>query len=145
MTFRLDDVDIAVLEALLKDGRKSFRQISREISVSTPTVKQLYEKLVSMGLIKGVMPVIDLGMIENKASEKLDQISLNTIKHHNIKISKDTIVKMICDYCKGPVHEKPHMLKFANLERFFCCTSFNSLYKEKYKGRIDSLTNRNNF
>src|SRR5207245_7646754 len=108
MPFRLDDTDIAVLESLLKDGRKSFRQISREISVSTPTVKQRYEKLVNMGLIKGVMPVIDLGMIENKASEKLDQIRLKTIKHHNIKISKDTIVKMICDYCNDYVHEKTH-------------------------------------
>lgn len=145
MPFRLDDVDIAVLESLLKDGRKSFRQISREISISTPTVKQRYEKLVNMGLIKAVMPVIDLGMVENKASEKLDQVRLNTIKHHNIKISKDTLLKMVCDYCKGPVHEKPHMLKFANLERFFCCTSCKSLYKEKYKGRIDSLTSQNNF
>src|SRR5207249_7365345 len=80
MPFRLDDTDIAVLESLLKDGRKSFRQISREISVSTPTVKQRYEKLVNMGLIKAVIPVIDLGMIENKASEKLDQIRLKTIK-----------------------------------------------------------------
>ena len=145
MPFRLDDTDIAVLESLLKDGRKSFRQISREIRISTPTVKQRYEKLVNMGLIKAVIPVIDLGMIENKASVKLDQIRLNTIKHHNIKLSKDTIVKMVCDYCKGPVYDKPHMLKFANLGRFFCCTSCKSLYKEKYKGRIDSLTSRNNF
>ncbi|MDE1763328.1 MAG: winged helix-turn-helix transcriptional regulator [Thaumarchaeota archaeon] len=145
MPFRLDDTDIAVLESLLKDGRKSFRQISREIGVTTPTVKQRYEKLVNMGLIKGVMPVIDLGMIENKASEKLDQIRLKTIKHHNIKISKDAMVKMVCDYCKGPMHNKPHMLKIANLERFFCCTSCRSLYKEKYKGRIDSLASRNNF
>ncbi|MDE1863710.1 MAG: winged helix-turn-helix transcriptional regulator, partial [Thaumarchaeota archaeon] len=57
MPFRLDDTDIAVLESLIKDGRKSFRQISRETGVTTPTVKQRYEKLVNMGLIKGVMPV----------------------------------------------------------------------------------------
>ncbi len=33
MPFKLDDIDIAMLESLLKDGRKSFRQISREIDV----------------------------------------------------------------------------------------------------------------
>ncbi|MDE1765299.1 MAG: hypothetical protein KGI27_03375 [Thaumarchaeota archaeon] len=91
------------------------------------------------------MPVIDLGMIENKTSEKLDQLRLKTIRHHDIKISKDMIVKMVCGYCKGPVHDKPHMLKIANLERSSCCTSCRSLYKEKYKGRIDSLASRNNF
>lgn len=145
MPFRLDDVDIAVLESLIKDGRKSFRQISREIGASTPTVKQRYEKLVSMGLIKAVMPIVDMDMIENKESEKLDQIRHETIKHHSVKISKNMMIKMVCDYCKGPIHEKPHMLKFANLERFFCCTSCKSLYKEKYKGRIDSLEGKNNF
>jgi len=32
MTFQLDDIDIAMLESLVKDGRKSFRQISLAIS-----------------------------------------------------------------------------------------------------------------
>jgi len=143
--FRLDDVDVKLLESLIQDGRKSFRQISREINVSTPTVKQRYDRLVNIGLIKAVMPIIDMGMIENKASERLDQIRHNAIKHHDVKISKNMIVKMLCDYCKGPIHEKPSSIKFANLERFFCCTSCKSLYKEKYKGRIDSLVDQNSF
>jgi DNA-binding Lrp family transcriptional regulator len=142
MPFRLDDIDVGILESLFKDGRASFRKISREIGVSTPTVKQRYEKLVNIGLVKAVMPVIDMGMIEDKASEKLDQIRSKTIKH-NIKIGKGTLVKMVCDYCKGPVHDKPQMLRFANLARFFCCTSCRSLYKEKYKSRIDSLSHGN--
>lgn len=35
----------------------------------------------------------------------------------------------------------PTVLKFANLERFFCCSSCKTLYKEKYGGRIKSLSN----
>lgn len=31
------------------------------------------------------------------------------------------------------------VLKFADLERFFCCTSCKGGYTEKYKGRIDSI------
>ncbi|PIN84353.1 MAG: AsnC family transcriptional regulator, partial [Nitrosopumilales archaeon CG11_big_fil_rev_8_21_14_0_20_33_24] len=38
-----------------------------------------------------------------------------------------------------PISDKPHVLKIANFERFFCCTSCRSLYKEKYKGRIETL------
>lgn len=141
MPFILDNIDIALLESLIKDGRKSFRQISREIKVSTPTVKARYERLVNIGLIKAVSPVLDLGMLENKASTKLDHIRSKAIKGHGIKLDKNMFVRMSCDYCKGPVHEKPSILKFANLERFFCCTSCKTLYKEKYKGRIESLSN----
>jgi len=140
MPFRLDNIDIALLESLIKDGRKSFRQISREIKVTTPTVKARYDRLVSIGLIKTVSPVLDLGMLENKTSSRLEHIRNKTLKSHNIKLGKDMLVRMSCDYCKGPVEGKPSILKFANLERFFCCTSCRSLYKEKYKGRITSLS-----
>lgn len=47
------------MKPLLKDGRKSFRQISRETGVSTPTVKARFDKLVNIGVIKSVSPVLD--------------------------------------------------------------------------------------
>ena len=140
MPFKLDKIDIDVLQSLIADGRKSFRQISREIKVSTPTVKVRYERLVRIGLIKAVVPLIDTGMLENKTSERLDNIRQKAIHHHKIKIDKDMLVKMSCDYCKGPVHEKPSILKFGNFERFFCCSSCRTLYKEKYKYKIQSLS-----
>ena len=141
MPFRLDDIDLALLESLIKDGRKSFRQISREIKVSTPTVKTRYERLVNIGLIKAVSPVLDLGKLEDRTRARLDHIRLKAIKGHDIKLGKEVLVKLTCDYCKGPVEGKPSILKFANLERFFCCASCKSLYREKYKGRIESLSN----
>ncbi len=139
MPLKLDEIDIALLESLIKDGRKSFRQISREINVSTPTVKTRYERLVNVGLIKAVLPDIDLGKLETKMSIKLDHIREKALKGQPIKLDKGTLVKLSCDYCQGPVHGKPSILKFANVERFFCCTSCKSLYKEKYKGRIEAL------
>jgi DNA-binding Lrp family transcriptional regulator len=39
MPIDLTDADIAVLNPLLIDGQKLFRQISRETEISTPTVK----------------------------------------------------------------------------------------------------------
>ena len=138
--FKLDEIDLALLESLIKDGRKSFRQISREIKVSTPTVKSRYERLVNVGLIKAVSPVLDMGKLETKTGARLDHIRTKAISGHNIKLGKEMIVKMSCDYCKGHVEGKPSILKFANVERFFCCTSCRTLYKEKYKSRIESLT-----
>lgn len=139
MPLKLDEIDIALLESLIKDGRKSFRQISREINVSTPTVKTRYERLVNVGLIKAILPDIDLGKLETKTSIMLDHIREKTIKGRPIKLDKGMLVKMSCDYCKGPVHGKPSILRLVNVERFFCCTSCKSLYREKYKGRIEAL------
>ena len=142
MPFQPDEIDIAIIESLLKDGRKSFRQISREIKISTPTVQARYERLVNVGLIKSVSPIIDLGMLENKTEKHIEQIKSKSMKKHDVKITKNMILKMKCDLCKGPISDKPHVLKIANFERFFCCTSCRSLYKEKYKGRIDALNQK---
>ncbi len=139
MPLKLDDIDIAILESLIKDGRKSFRQISREINVSTPTVKTRYERLVNVGLIKAVLPDLDLGKLETKTGSALNYMREKTIQRHRVKLDRGMLVKITCDYCKGPVHGKPNIFKFANIERFFCCSSCKSLYREKYKGRIATL------
>jgi len=142
LPFQPDEIDIAIIESLIKDGRKSFRQISREIKVSTPTVQARYERLVNVGLIKSISPIIDLGMLENKTERHLENIKAKSVKKHDVKITKDIILKMTCDLCKGPISDKPHVLKIANFEKFFCCTSCRSLYKEKYKGRIETLNQK---
>ncbi|MGI0069364.1 MAG: winged helix-turn-helix transcriptional regulator [Nitrosotalea sp.] len=139
MPIKLDKIDIALLESLIKDGRKSFNQVSREIKVSTPTVKARYDRLVNAGLIKAVTLDLDIGKLEAKTGKKLGHLREKTIKSHGIKLGKGMIIELSCDYCQGSVDGKPHVLKFGNFERFFCCTSCRSLYKEKYKTRIESL------
>lgn len=139
MPFQPDDIDIAIIESLIQDGRKSFRQISREIKVSTPTVQARYERLVNVGLIKSVSPIIDTGMLESKTEKRLGALKT---KHKPAKITKDMILKMTCDLCQGPISDKPQTLKIANFERFFCCTTCRAQYKEKYRGRIESLNQK---
>lgn len=139
MPIKLDEIDIALLESLIKDGRKSFNQVAREIKVSTPTVTARYDRLVNVGLIKAVTLDLDLGKLESKTGERLGHLKEKTIKRHGIKLGKSMIIELSCDYCKGSVDGKPHVLKFGNFERFFCCTSCKSLYKEKHKARIEAL------
>jgi DNA-binding Lrp family transcriptional regulator len=49
----------------MKDGRKSFREIAREIGISTPTVKTRFDRLVKIGVIKKIVPIIDADKITN--------------------------------------------------------------------------------
>ena len=138
MTYNLDDIDIALLKSLMEDGRKSFRQISREIKVSTPTVKFRYQRLVNIGLIKSVSPIINTSKIDKKNILKIGQCNCE-IDAHDIDLTKDIAVKVNCDLCQRPVGEKPPVLKIGDYERFFCCDSCKSIYQEKYHGKIESI------
>ena len=157
MAIALTDNDIAVLNALLKNGRKSFRQISREIGLSTPAVKSRFDRLLSMGVIKSVSPILDLDKLSYKSNTDSDTTAqLDTIiqhtkqeiipktksKYSGIKIDRGLNVKISCDYCKNPLFVKMFALKFANFERFFCCKECRVAYKKRYAGRIESLRKR---
>ena len=138
---QLDDTDISIIKSLMEDGRKSFRAIAREIKTSSPTVKARYQRLVEMGLIKSVRPEIDLTKIDRNTKVNLgDNLeSLRTQKKHFHVYVEGLKVKLKCDFCGGPVHDKPKVLKFANIQRFFCCTECRASYKEKHGSRIEML------
>jgi len=143
----LDDTDIAIIKSLMENGRKSFREISRELKISTPTVKARYDRLVNIGLIKSVKPEIDISKISNSKKQQfpdglLDSFSTRK-KHFHVKVD-NLKIKIQCDFCEGPINGKPKVLKFANIERFFCCVSCKTDYKEKYGGRIQSIVEQYN-
>ncbi|MFI5406360.1 MAG: Lrp/AsnC family transcriptional regulator [Nitrososphaerales archaeon] len=66
MPLSLDEIDVSILRSLLEDGRKSFRQISRETGITTPTVKARYERLINIGFIKGILPIFDFEKVDSK-------------------------------------------------------------------------------
>jgi Lrp/AsnC family leucine-responsive transcriptional regulator len=141
----LDDTDVAILKSLMEDGRKSFRAISREIKVSTPTVKNRYERLVNMGLIKSVKPEIDLSKVDSRkksqffgGEETIKQLEEQK-KHFHVKVDHNLKIKMQCEYCGGPINSKPKVFEFANFQRFFCCVGCRNNYREKHAGRIQSI------
>jgi len=141
LPIQLDDIDLAILNSLMEDGRKSFRAISREIKVSTPTIQARYARLVNIGLIKGIKPEIDLSKVDRKSKNDLGDTlqSLKKQKKHFHIFVEGLNVKLKCEFCGGPIHGKPKVLKFANFERFFCCTQCRATYKEKHSGRIEML------
>ncbi|HXV46662.1 MAG TPA: AsnC family transcriptional regulator [Nitrososphaera sp.] len=141
MPVQLDDTDVAIVKSLMEDGRKSFRAISREINVSAPTVKARYERLVNMGLIKSIKPEIDMSKVDRKSKGDIDDTlqTLRKQKRHFHLYIEGLKVKLKCEFCGGPIHGKPKVLKFANFQRFFCCTSCRASYKEKHGGRIEML------
>lgn len=61
----LDELDIKILEKLLKDSRKSLRSIAKELGTPTSTIHERVKRLVRMGVIKRFTAELDtriLGM-----------------------------------------------------------------------------------
>jgi len=135
--YELDDIDIGIVNSLKEDGRKSFRQISRELAISTPTVQARYQRLVNIGLIKSISPVIDSTNVVNEQKEQVQASGSHESQDLNLKSGMS--VKMKCDLCEGTIGDKPHVFKFASFERFFCCNTCKTQFKEKNKGRIQSI------
>jgi len=140
LPIKLDEYDVSIMESLFKDGRKSFRQIARETGITTPTVKARFERLVNVGFIKSVTPIVDLQKIEKNIS--ISEMQADDQKQFQKKIKKGVKIMLNCDFCQGSVADNPHVLKFANYERFFCCNSCKSEYKKKYGARIEALEKR---
>jgi DNA-binding Lrp family transcriptional regulator len=204
MPLLLDKIDNAILQSLMKDGRKSLRQIAKEIGVSTPTVELRFKRMRNTGLIKKIAPILDTNKVELGimaflfirvlASKSLDvakQLSeleevrniFTTSGDYNmilrvavdkpeslealirkkistidgiksvssqlitriVKDEQDVVVKpgvtvnLTCNYCRGEVPKEPKILRFGDYERYFCCKSCLTLYKEKYRHRIKAL------
>jgi DNA-binding Lrp family transcriptional regulator len=156
MPINLRDTDIAVLNALLRDGRMSLRQISRDAGISTPTVKNRFNRLVNLGVIKSISPILDLNKItytnknrNNKRQDIADIVARykracqqphDGKKKKLIKVEKGIAVIHNCDHCKNPLTSKMYMLKVAAFERFFCCNECKMAYKKKYAGRMKAIS-----
>ena len=143
---RLDDTDIAIIKVLMNDGRKSFRQIARETGITTPTVKARFDRLINVGFLRSVSPIFDWTNIVDESGSELTDVKDSDVvrekKSRIEKIGRNIKIKLQCDMCEGSVSGEAHVFKFANYERFFCCTQCRAAYKEKYRGRIESLSRR---
>ncbi len=51
---RLDETDLAIIDALHKDGRMAFAQIAEQLGVSPGMIRQRYTRLVDQGFLKVV-------------------------------------------------------------------------------------------
>ncbi len=205
MPFMLDKIDNAIIQSLMKDGRKSLRKIAREIGVSTPTVESRFKRMVNTGFIKKIAPIIDTDKVEVGISAMLfmrvlapkaldiakqlsefeevrnvfatsgdnnmilrvtvdkpesletlirkkvsvidgvksvsSQLITRAVKdEQNIIVKPGLAVNLACNYCRGEIPKEPKTLRFGEYERYFCCGSCLTLYKEKYKGRIRALS-----
>jgi Lrp/AsnC family transcriptional regulator for asnA, asnC and gidA len=80
MPLKLDKVDVALLRELNRDGRLSYRQLSKLVGVSTPTVESHVGKLINSGIIRKFAPVLSADKVSGGTSALIYlRVELNRI------------------------------------------------------------------
>lgn len=59
MAVELDEIDLRIVDALLRDGRAPAAQIAEQIGLSRPAVADRIEKLERHGVIRGTTAVVE--------------------------------------------------------------------------------------
>ncbi|ACX72492.1 MAG: Lrp/AsnC family transcriptional regulator [Methanococci archaeon] len=55
----MDEKDLKIIEILMKDGRRSYTDIARELGTSESSIRKRVKKLEEEGVIKGYTAIID--------------------------------------------------------------------------------------
>ncbi|MFQ5837510.1 MAG: winged helix-turn-helix transcriptional regulator [Thermoplasmata archaeon] len=55
---KLESLDLRILQALLEDGRASFREVAGKVGASTPTISARVKELEALGVIEGYQAVV---------------------------------------------------------------------------------------
>lgn len=108
---------------------KSVFLTTGESNLLVRLVESDYDKIES--LISSKIALIDGVSIVST------QLITKTIKdEQGVIIKPDIGVKLSCDYCEKEIIGDPLILKVQDGERFFCCKTCLSAYKEKYSSRM---------
>ncbi len=89
----MDELDLRILEELLKDSRQSYRKLADALNVAVGTVQSRIKKLEKRGIIKGYTVLLD----HEKMGYELTSITQITVSKGKLIDTEKEIAKM------GPV------------------------------------------
>ena len=128
---KIDEVDMQIVEKLVKNGRLPFSQIAKEIGVSTDTVDKRYVKLVKNNFIKisiqinplelGYQAVLNLNVAltnQSKTKEVVNRLSIIPGVSYLVTISGDSdllVVALVKD-CKDIISINQEIIKIPYIK-----------------------------
>ena len=106
----LDKTGWDILQALQKDGRISYRELGKEVGLSTPAVSERVRKLEENGIIRGYQAVLDLERL-GRPITAFTSVKTNPEKNPNlIKFVEESPAVLEAHYITG---DASFLLKIA--------------------------------
>lgn len=80
---KIDEVDVKLLKALIKNARTSFAEIARDCGISTNAIVKRFYRLKDMGVIAGTSLIVDSKVSGHKFNVS---IGINVEKNEEIRL-----------------------------------------------------------
>ena len=93
-----DEIDARILEALMDDGRASFREIAKRTSLTTPTVSSRMARMTKAGMIKKFVPILSPDSVNRGVSAMI-----------SLKVASSSVEKLARDLSKLPEVENVYL------------------------------------
>ena len=98
----MDSIDVQIINILQKNSRTSIKQISEEVMLSAPSVKERINKMISSGLIREFTTVLE----PKKLGKNLTAIMFLTLKrpeenHKFLDFIQNESEILACHYLTG--------------------------------------------
>ncbi len=90
----MDSIDLHIIEALIKDARTSFRQISKTLNVSTDTIIDRYNTLQKNGVIRGSTIILNPKEIGYNAMAVF-MIDVSPVEGHTSGLDSSSILEKL--------------------------------------------------
>jgi DNA-binding Lrp family transcriptional regulator len=91
----LDELDVKILKLLIENGRASFREIAKQVGVTTPTVDSRIKRLKDLGVVKRFTVELDLKQLNFARAQLLLSVDLSDVKSVVKELSSMPIVRDI--------------------------------------------------
>ncbi|WP_332632631.1 Lrp/AsnC family transcriptional regulator [Halalkalibacter flavus] len=94
----MDHTDIQLLTILQRDGRKSFSDLSKDLSLSRPSVTERYNRLIERGVIDKISAKVTPSAIGRDVILfiQVSEINLSFEKFENLVIEHPDIIECHC-------------------------------------------------
>ncbi len=79
----MDEIDRYILEALRRDGREAFSQIASQLNVSPGMIRQRYNRLVELGILK----VVAITNPVQRGFKTMAMVGIRTDGHRMLEIA----------------------------------------------------------
>jgi TRASH domain-containing protein len=104
-----------------------------------------YNLIVKLSVVEGQGQLEEfirkrIAIIEGIKSLSYQIISRTVKDNQTIPLKDGIALRVKCDYCENEILQSGRVLAVGQSERFFCCGSCLTLYKQKYRGGIEAIS-----
>jgi DNA-binding Lrp family transcriptional regulator len=137
---KLDKIDVKILSALQKDARKSFRELAKELEISTPTISNKIKTLEDLNVIKGYQANISSDSLSEVTVILIIKCNLSDIDEVADKLEKLDNVTEIYILSSSRIFMKVTLLSTTEVNIFLSdLTKIENISEYEYYSIINTI------